>query len=157
MTAPKGLTPGMKPHYKVRVSGLPSALLHIASWTEPEPTFDSGRLVNVKRRHAGVHQLVSGERHQLALGGGVTTTNDTPPVLDATRDGVHLTFWCDHCRRLHYHGVCSGDPNCPANPYGRKPCTCPTGSGDGHRVAHCHDPASPYYDTGYVLREKAAP
>ncbi len=36
---------------------------------------------------------------------------------------------------------------------GRLPCTCPLGSGDGHRVAHCSDPRSPYYASGYVLRE----
>lgn len=38
-------------------------------------------------------------------------------------------------------------------------CTCPPGSGDGPRVAHCHDRNSPYKRnvdlmyTGYVLRE----
>jgi hypothetical protein len=36
---------------------------------------------------------------------------------------------------------------------GKYPCTCPPGSGDGHRVAHCHDRNSPYDDTGYIAVE----
>ena len=24
--------------------------------------------------------------------------------------------------------------------------------GEGHRVAHCHNPKSPYRDTGYILK-----
>jgi hypothetical protein len=36
---------------------------------------------------------------------------------------------------------------------GRGICTCPTGSGDGHRVAHCHNAKSGYYDHGYILHE----
>jgi len=75
-------------------------------------------------------------------------------VLDATRDGINLSVWCDHCQRLHHHGVCSGDPRCPATQTrGRNACICPPGTGNGHRVAHCADPASPYYETGYVLHE----
>lgn len=81
-------------------------------------------------------------------------TDRRRPVLEAVRDGVRLIVWCTHCGRDHIHGVCSGDPKCPTmRTRGRFPCTCPRGSGDGHRVAHCHDPASPYYETGYVLRE----
>ncbi len=38
--------------------------------------------------------------------------------------------WCVHCQRWHVHGA-----------------------GPGHRVAHCHDSRSPYYDTGYILVE----
>ena len=76
------------------------------------------------------------------------------PVIEAHRDGVHLVFWCGHCGREHSHGVCSGNKSCPAmQTYGLKACTCPAGSGDGHRIAHCHDDASPYAETGYVLRE----
>lgn len=39
-------------------------------------------------------------------------------------------------------------------PGGRGVCTCPVGSGDGHRVAHCwnREPGS-YYEHGYVLYE----
>src|SRR5205823_2440205 len=35
------------------------------------------------------------------------------------------------------------------------PCTCPPGSGDGHRVAPCTAPGSPYKTTGYVIKEVA--
>ena len=76
------------------------------------------------------------------------------PVLDGYRHGVHISIWCPHCRRWHHHGVCSGNPACPAMPSGSRACTCPPGSGDGHRVAHCgHDSGSPYYARGYVVRE----
>lgn len=79
------------------------------------------------------------------------------PVILARRDGIHLIFRCHYCRRDHAHGVCSGDPDCPdMRTHGRRPCTCPPGSGDGHRVAHCHNPDSLYRDTGYILREQAA-
>ena len=37
-------------------------------------------------------------------------------------------FWCPFCKRWHLHGY-------------RK----------GHRVAHCHDTASPFYETGYIV------
>jgi hypothetical protein len=87
-----------------------------------------------------------------------TPAHPTPPVLAARRSGVHLLVWCAHCDRDHLHGVCSGRPDCPAvRSRGRKPCTCPPGSGDGHRVAHCHNPRSPYRQTGYVLRETPSP
>jgi hypothetical protein len=54
------------------------------------------------------------------------------PAVDATlttRNGrPSFRFDCPHCRRPHYHGA-----------------------EEGHRAAHCHDPASPYAETGYVL------
>jgi len=86
------------------------------------------------------------------------------PVLAAHRsdDGIHLTVWCAHCQRDHYHGRHSNQTDClfdghgPDWPHGH-PCTCPTGTGDGHRAAHCHDESSPYYDTGYTLRETQEP
>jgi hypothetical protein len=40
-----------------------------------------------------------------------------------------LRAWCIHCRRWHYHG-----------------------QGEGHRVAHCSKPDSPYERTGYILQ-----
>lgn len=86
------------------------------------------------------------------------TIEPTVPVVDAVRAGIHLVFTCTHCQRPHIHGACSGDPGCPTmQTKGRKACTCPTGSGDGHRVAHCADPTSPYYTSGYILREVPAP
>ena len=35
-------------------------------------------------------------------------------------------------------------------------CTCPVGSADGHRVAHCWNTQSPYWATGYRLHEVPA-
>jgi len=80
------------------------------------------------------------------------------PVLDAYRtpDG-QLAVWCEHDRRWHWHGACDTTAPCP-RPKRRlvlagTPCRCPVGNGDGHRVAHCLDPKSPYDTTGYVIRE----
>ncbi len=54
------------------------------------------------------------------------------PVLSAHEvlvDGrVLWRVWCKHCDAYHYHG--------PA---------------EGHRIAHCREPDSPYLDTGYNL------
>jgi hypothetical protein len=54
------------------------------------------------------------------------------PVLRAyeatIRGAVRWLVWCKHCKLWHYHG--------PA---------------EGHREAHCSDPASPYGSTGYNL------
>lgn len=78
--------------------------------------------------------------------------------LDAYRtDDGQVAVWCDHERRWHWHGGCDPTAN-PSCPHGRRAhagvrCTCPPGTGDGHRVAHCACPASPYRDGGYVLRE----
>ena len=41
---------------------------------------------------------------------------------------TYWLVWCDHCRTYHRHG--------PA---------------EGHREAHCNDPTSPYWKTGYNL------
>jgi len=64
------------------------------------------------------------------------------PLIRAHRivrpDGVPmLAFWCPWCKCEHTHGA------------GAEP-----GNGDGHRVAHCHTPDSPFIDTGYVLWEQ---
>lgn len=40
-------------------------------------------------------------------------------------------------------------------PGGRGICTCPMGSGDGHRVAHCWNRKGGYYEHGYILHEVA--
>ena len=56
---------------------------------------------------------------------------DGIPIINAEiSDKLHIRFYCDHCKRFHYHG-----------------------RGNGHRVAHCHDPKGPYAGTGYILRE----
>lgn len=75
-------------------------------------------------------------------------------TVQAVRDRNHLIVWCQYCEKDHFHGVCSGCPSCPAQKTrGRKHCTCPTGSGDGHRAAHCSNPESPYRARGYFIRE----
>jgi hypothetical protein len=81
----------------------------------------------------------------------MTTTdlNDSerpePPTLDAYRspDGIHLNVWCQHCREWHEHTAHVDSPDCHMTSTGRSPCTCPLGSADGPRVAHCHDRNSP--------------
>lgn len=67
----------------------------------------------------------------------------TAPTLEGhvTADGVHVRVWCQHCVAWHAHG--HGGAKAPL------------GAGDGHRVAHCHNPASPYKGTGYTIREIA--
>ena len=51
------------------------------------------------------------------------------PAYETTSNGsVRWLVWCDHCNTYHRHG--------PA---------------EGHREAHCNDPASPDWKTGYNL------
>ena len=58
----------------------------------------------------------------------------TCPTLNAHRvtDGLGRELWavwCDHCDDWHWHGPLAG-----------------------HRIAHCHDPASPYEARGYNIQ-----
>jgi hypothetical protein len=84
-----------------------------------------------------------------------------PPTLEAYRslDGATLHVWCQYCRVWHEHSAHASSPDCPLTSMRRPPCTCPSGSGDGGRVAHCYDRNSPYlrntgpWKTGYMLRE----
>ena len=56
--------------------------------------------------------------------------NKTPVLLAYLReDGAGLKVWCPFCRKWHLHGW-----------------------GFGHRIAHCHESASPFQETGYKLR-----
>lgn len=52
------------------------------------------------------------------------------PRIDSTSG---LKFYCMYCKREHLHG-----------------------KGEGHRIAHCTDVESPYYQTGYILRVRNA-
>jgi hypothetical protein len=72
------------------------------------------------------------------------------PILPAyqSRNGSQLYVWCEHENKWHYHGRCDG--TCGGR-YGY--CTCPFGSGDGHRAPHCTCPQSPYRDRGYFIHE----
>ena len=56
------------------------------------------------------------------------------PTLNARRviDGLGrelCAVWCDHCDDWHWHGPL-----------------------EGHRIAHCHNPASPYEARGYNIQ-----
>ena len=81
----------------------------------------------------------------------------TAPTLPAYRTPDGSVAVCDHCRRWDWHGRCEG--NCtPERSNGRMPkqgdpCLCPLGSGNGHRVAHCHCRESQYDHGGYTLVE----
>ncbi len=57
-------------------------------------------------------------------------TADGIPIIAAVRSGNDLSFYCQYCKRKHYHG-----------------------GKDGHRVAHCWvKPDSPFQKTGYILK-----
>ncbi|NJM92194.1 MAG: hypothetical protein HC861_05785, partial [Rhodospirillaceae bacterium] len=56
-------------------------------------------------------------------------------------DPNQFVIWCDSCRGWHWHG---GRPG-------------PNSWGAGHRVAHCHEKASPYRNAGYVLVDAGEP
>jgi hypothetical protein len=77
------------------------------------------------------------------------------PVLLGHGDGPYLDVWCPHCEHDHHHG--RHDPGTGCRFDGMRPddhrCTCPPGTGDGHRAAHCHTEQSPYWDTGYIAIE----
>jgi hypothetical protein len=77
------------------------------------------------------------------------------PILLGRGDGASLDVWCPHCQRDHHHGRHDPATGCRYDnlrPH-RGPCTCPPGTGDGHRAAHCHSRHSPYDDTGYIAVE----
>jgi hypothetical protein len=87
------------------------------------------------------------------------------PVLTgrASESGRLLIVWCPFCGE-HAHGrhgaIEDCGPECPCvlhaeyTTRSRVPCTCPAGSGDGHRVSHCR-PGSPLLVTGYWVEEVA--
>jgi hypothetical protein len=66
------------------------------------------------------------------------------PRIDAV---LPLRLWRRYLQRF---GKCTYNDRVPG---GRGVCTCPAGSGDGHRVAHCWNTDSAYYKHGYVLHE----
>jgi hypothetical protein len=54
------------------------------------------------------------------------------PVVECTRRkdiDFGLRFYCVFCKKFHLHG-----------------------KGEGHRIAHCHKPESPFEKTGYILK-----
>lgn len=100
------------------------------------------------------------DRGRLSGGEPVTDTlNREVPVLQGKVNGPYVDVWCEHCKRDHQHGRHESGTACRwdmMRPDAEK-CTCPLGSGDGHRVAHCGDPDSPYADSGYVVAETSSP
>lgn len=58
-----------------------------------------------------------------------------------------LRLWRRYLQRF---GQCTYNDRVPG---GRGVCTCPMGSGDGHRVEHCSKRDGKYYDHGYILHE----
>ena len=55
------------------------------------------------------------------------------PTLLAYESEHNYQVWCIHCRKFHLHG-----------------------KADGHRVAHCVCPLSPYQETGYFIERVGA-
>lgn len=74
-------------------------------------------------------------------------TEEIPTVV-GRREGVHVVITCPWCHREHAHGAHEPGGRCKHDPMRGGPCTCPIGSGDGHRVAHCHGD-----NPGYIVRE----
>lgn len=100
-----------------------------------------------------------------------------------TKNGSGLQFWCSFCKDHHFHGRHGreglADDRGPRTssvlsprlwkrylqrlrhcqydlwPSGRRhaTCTCPAGSADGHRVAHCWNRNGTWYNQGYILHE----
>lgn len=100
-----------------------------------------------------------------------------------TKSGRELTFWCKNCKCHHTHGRHGGgglrDDKGPKSHSVLSPqlwkrylqrlrhcrydlwspgqrhatCTCPIGSGDGHRAAHCANRDGAWYRHGYILHE----
>lgn len=61
---------------------------------------------------------------------GKTEEDNIPTMLCKPHGKDQWKFKCPYCKRNHYHGSARG----------------------GHRVAHCMDPKSPFYVTGYYIK-----
>ena len=76
------------------------------------------------KQHAGVYEAFDWVKKN--------PLEKQPTILCEERDdGVKgLQFFCEYCGEIHRHGI-----------------------GEGHRVAHCSNPHSPYKKDGYILKE----
>lgn len=99
-----------------------------------------------------------------------------------TKNGRELTFWCKFCKTYHFHGRHGGNLGDDRGPQAnavlslrlwkrylqrlrqcrydlwipgrrRAACTCPIGTGDGHRAPHCVNRDGAWYRHGYILHE----
>ena len=60
------------------------------------------------------------------------------PILPGwpTKDGKQVRVMCVFCGHFHFHGLSQEERD----------------GALGHRVAHCHNPDSPYNESGYYIR-----
>ena len=58
--------------------------------------------------------------------------SDGIPIVEVKRKGNQVYFYCQYCKRKHFHGYLEEELS--------------------HRVTHCINPDSPYKQTGYYLR-----
>ena len=56
-----------------------------------------------------------------------------PPTIEVFEKNGQWVFYCPHCDKEHFHAP-----------------------GEGHRMAHCMDLDSPFFDVGYYLVLKDA-
>ena len=71
----------------------------------------------------------------------------TTPEGRIRRIAGFARLWKAYVRRFEQ---CRFNPNVPG---GRGICTCPLGSGDGHRSTHCWNRNGVFYEHGYILHE----
>lgn len=95
-----------------------------------EPENEEGRPVtggplNCKEM---THTTGAETKSNASVAGGATEPV-APVVWVVQLPHGRLKFYCDHCRGPHFHG-----------------------GSEGHRVAHCFNPSSPFKVTGYRLR-----
>lgn len=93
-----------------------------------------------------VHGRHSGPGRYVDPDDNVVQVRTTPEGLIRRIPGM-ARLWKAYVRRFE---TCRYNPDVPG---GRGICTCPMGSGDGHRVAHCWKEDSPYFRHGYILHE----
>lgn len=94
-----------------------------------------------------VHGRHSGPGTFVDTSGSVVQLRTTPDGTVRRIPGM-ARLWQAYVHRVQH---CRFNDRSPG---GRGVCTCPLGSGDGHRVAHCwnRQPGS-YYEHGYILHE----
>lgn len=77
------------------------------------------------------------------------------PIVEATRVGRHLVWWCAWCRENHAILIRHHSRQCGASLFDARPCVCPIGWADGRWPTRCRR-GSPF-GAGYVVREIPTP